>query len=87
MKACVHFSEDWGDETDIRPVDGKPWHAWIIVYDHGKEYRQFAWGHMWSYLVHLACSYECRREAKIFRGEVLNLLERIEKKWKESEDP
>jgi hypothetical protein len=61
MKACRHFQR-LGLETHIVPA-GKPWNAWIVVYEGGREIlSSFETGLMWRYVEHLLNNQRCMEE-------------------------
>jgi hypothetical protein len=85
MRACKHFEEPFGEETDIVQSDGGSWNAWKEVWSgDSKIYSSFEAGLMLEYLQHLAEHPECVREIGWKYQDVIERLREIEAEWKEA---
>ena len=82
MKACKHFSLEFG-ETDIIQSEGYPWNAYVVVWQGDKKvYSSFETGLFWNYLKHLAENKECRKEVGRTKKQVITMLKEIKEEWK-----
>jgi hypothetical protein len=82
MKACQHFQKPFGAITEIIQSDGKPWNAWIEVWDNDRlVFSSFVTGLMWEYLQHLNQNPLCRREIGAKSDEIKRRLKEIKDEW------
>ena len=88
MRACKHFEEPFGEETDIVQSDGGSWNAWKEVWSgDSKVYSSFEAGLMLEYLRHLSEHPECVREIGWKMKDVKARLREIEAEWKKAVAP